>query len=142
MFEVFHTTSAIELNVDKLNDAMLNEIMETISNSEPDFEINPIIENRNIVLQRLYYFYTKYLAEESRFASLIDRVAYNLSYGNPTWKQEITKVYNGYNGYNQAMRKVQEKFKDFFGSENFQKILVDELSQGMTEMINKTLVII
>ena len=142
MFEVFNTTRAIELNVENLNDDMLKKIIETISHSESDFEINSIIGERNIVLKRLYNFYTTYLAEESRFASLIDRVAYNLSYGNPTWKQEITKVYNRYNGYDQAMRKVQERFKEFFGSENFQKILVDELSQGMTEMINKTLVII
>lgn len=35
------------------------------------------------------------------------------------------------------MRKLQNSFKVFFGSDHFSRILINELDQVMTEMVNK-----
>lgn len=75
-------------------------------------------------------------------APLIDRVAYDLSYGNPELKQYLTNIYNSTPGYDGAMRKLQASFKSFFGSDDFTRILVTELNQVMTEMVNKAFIII
>ena len=95
-----------------------------------------------MALQRLYEFYIDYFMNESIFASLIDRVAYDLSYGNPELKQYLTSIYNNTPGYDGAMRKLQSSFKSFFGSDDFTRILVSELNQIMTEMVNKAFIII
>lgn len=73
---------------------------------------------------------------------MIDRIAYDLSYGNPELKQVLTNIYNNTPGYDGAMRKLQSYFRAFFGSDVFTKILISELNQVMTEMVNKSFIII
>lgn len=126
-----------------LDDDVLMEVLKTLyGNCDLEAGLNPAMGERNIALQRLYEFYVQFFMNEYRFASLIDRVAYDLSYGNPELKQFLTNIYNNTPGYDGAMRKLQNSFKVFFGSEHFTRILINELEQVMTEMVNKAFIII
>lgn len=139
-FEKFNT-GAISFTADNLEDSVLMETLKTLSgNDAPEAGMNPVLGDRNIALQRLYEFYIPYFRD--RCSSLIDRVAYDLSYGNPELKQRLTRVYNDTPGYDNAMRELQKEFKNFFGSADFTGILISELGQAMTEMVNKAFIII
>lgn len=119
------------------------EVLRTLfENNNIEVELNSALGERNIALQRLYEFYVDYFMDPSRYAALMDRVAFNLSYGNPELKQKLTKIYNETPGYDGAMRKIQRSFKEFFGSDEFTRIFISELNQVMTEMINKAFIII
>ena len=142
-FAKFDDNSAVKFTADNLDNEILMDVLKTLFRNE-DIEVglNPALGEKYMALQRLYEFYMEYFMNESRFASLIDRVAYDLSYGNPELKQYLTSIYNNTPGYDGAMRKLQLSFKSFFGSDDFTRILVSELNQIMTEMVNKTFIII
>ena len=142
-FVKFDENSAVKFTADNLDDDVLMEVLKTLyGNCDLEAGLNPAMGERNIALQRLYEFYVQFFMNEYRFASLIDRVAYDLSYGNPELKQFLTNIYNNTPGYDGAMRKLQNSFKVFFGSEHFTRILINELEQVMTEMVNKAFIII
>lgn len=142
-FTKFDENSAVKFTANNLDDDNLVDTLEKLLESdEIKVGFNPALGERNIALQRLYEFYKEYFKNTSRFASLIDRVAYNLSIGNPELKQYLTNIYNKTPGYDGAMRKLQLSFYSFFGSEDFTRILVAELNQVMTEMVNKSFIII
>lgn len=142
-FAKFDDNCAVKFTLDNLDDDVLMDVLKTLFGSD-DIEagLNPALGEKNIALQRLYEFYVAYFMDESRFASLIDRVAYDLSYGNPELKQYLTNIYNNTPSYDGAMRKLQISFKSFFGSDDFTRIFVTELNQVMTEMVNKAFIII
>jgi hypothetical protein len=142
-FAKFDENSAVKFTAENLDDEVLMDVLKTLLRNE-DIEVglNPALGEKYMALQRLYEFYIEYFMNESRFASLIDRVAYDLSYGNPELKQYLTSIYNNTPGYDGAMRKLQLSFKAFFGSNDFTRILVSELNQIMTEMVNRTFIII
>lgn len=142
-FAKFDENSAVKFTADNLDDEVLMDVLKTLFRNENiEVGLNPALGEKYMALQRLYEFYIEYFMNESRFASLIDRVAYDLSYGNPELKQYLTSIYNNTPGYDGAMRKLQLSFKAFFGSNDFTRILVSELNQIMTEMVNRTFIII
>ena len=142
-FDKFDESSAVKFTADNLEDDVLMEVVRTLTaNNDLEAGLNPALGEKNIALQRLYEFYVDFFRDESRFATLIDRIAYDLSYGNPELKQVLTNIYNNTPGYDGAMRKLQSYFRVFFGSDVFTKILISELNQVMTEMVNKSFIII
>lgn len=142
-FEKFDENSAVTFTAENLESNVLIEVLKTLmANNDIEAGLNPALGEKNIALQRLYEFYVEYFKDEARFATLIDRVAFNLSYGNPEVKKYLTNIYNNTPGYDGAMRKLQRSFKDFFGSDNFSRILILELNQVMTEMVNKLFITI
>ena len=142
-FDKFDESSAVKFTADNLEDDVLMEVVRTLTaNNDLEAGLNPALGEKNIALQRLYEFYVDFFRDESRFATLIDRIAYDLSYGNPELKQVLTNIYNNTPGYDGAMRKLQSYFRAFFGSDVFTKIFISELNQVMTEMVNKSFIII
>lgn len=142
-FAKFDDNSAVKFTADNLDDEVLMDVLKNLfGNENIEVGLNPALGEKYMALQRLYEFYIEYFMNESRFASLIDRVAYDLSYGNPELKQYLTSIYNNTPGYDGAMRKLQLSFKSFFESDDFTRILVSELNQVMTEMVNKAFIII
>ena len=142
-FDKFDESSAVKFTADNLEDDVLMEVVRTLTaNNDLEAGLNPAFGEKNIALQRLYEFYVDFFRDESRFATLIDRIAYDLSYGNPELKQVLTNIYNNTPGYDGAMRKLQSYFRAFFGSDVFTKIFISELNQVMTEMVNKSFIII
>lgn len=142
-FSVFDENRAVTFTADNIPDeALLNVVKELCANENVDAGMNPALGEKYIALQRLYEFYIDYFSDEYRYAAIIDRLAYDMSYGNPELKQKLTDIYNFTPGYDGAMRKMQDWFKDFFGSDEFTRILISELNQVMTEMVNKSFIVI
>ena len=74
---------------------------------------------------------------------VIDKVAFNLSYGNKIIRNMVDQKYNEpYITYDQTIRDMQENFIKFFSSERFADMLTTEISNAMTEIVNKMFVII
>ncbi len=142
-FEEFDKHCAVTFTADNLTDEVFQDVMKILFCGE-DIKVgmNPALGNRNIYLQRLYEFYKVYFMEESRYASLVERVSYDMSYGNDEIKKHLTAIYNNTPGYDSAMRKLQISFKELFGSEDFSRILIVELNSVMTDMVNKMFVAI
>ncbi len=142
-FAEFDENRAVSFTANNLADDVLMDVLKTLLDGD-DIEtgMNPALGEKNIALQRLYEFYVDYFMDVSRFASLIDRAAYNLSYGNSELKRYLTNIYNTTPGYDGAMRKLQNSFKEFFGSDDFTRILINELNQIMTDMVNKIFIVI
>lgn len=142
-FAKLDRNGAVKFTAENLDDDVLTYMVKAITgNKNINAGLNPALGERNMALQRLYEFYVDYFLEESRFALLIDRVAYDLSYGNYELRQYLTASYNSKPGYDGAMRSLQLSFRIFFGTGSFTRILIYELSQVMTEMVNKTFIII
>ncbi len=142
-FNDFYECRAIELTADNLEDSVLIDMVKALLDTD-DIELgmNPALGQRSIALQKLYEFCIDYFMKDSRFASLIDRIAYDMSYGNSSVKVALAEAYNAVPGYDGGMRNLQNYFKEFFESEQFEKILISELNQVMTDMVNKTFIVI
>lgn len=142
-FKTLHDNCAVTFTADNLSDDELIKAVESLTkNDNIEAGMNPALGDRNIALQRLYEFYVDYFMNPVRFAFVVDRVSYDMSYGNPELKQKLTAIYNGTLGYDGAMRKLQYSFQDFFGSEDCRRILIEELDSVMTDMVNKAFIVI
>ena len=74
---------------------------------------------------------------------VIDRVAYNLSYGNPVIRKMVDDKYNQpFITYDQTIREMQQNFLKYFASDDFAKVVSTEMGNAMTELVNKMFVII
>ena len=74
---------------------------------------------------------------------VMDKVAYNISYGNLIVRERVDSIYfNPILTYDETIRSIQKWFKDFFGSEVFMDVLAYEIGKAMTGLINKMFVII
>lgn len=141
-FKTLHDNCAVTFTADNLSDNDLITAVESLTNNDNiEAGMNPALGDRNIALQRLYEFYVDYFMNPSRFALVVDRVAYDMSYGNPELERKLNNIYYGVSGYDEAMRKLQYSFLAFFGSDDFRRILIEELDSVMTEMINKAIVV-
>ena len=99
------------------------------------------LSDKAIQDQIVYYVFKSYFKEPYGYYRIIDKVAYNLSYGNEIIKEKLVDEYNSYYDYDISMRKLQEKFKEIFESDEFREILADELGKGMTELVNKMIIV-
>jgi hypothetical protein len=144
-----YSTGAVRIISDNLCENELEKIIKGFD-SEGKYKkealaaINPSIlgslSDKAVQDQIVYYVFKSYFKEQYRYYRIIDKVAYNLSYGNTIIKKVLTDEYNNYYDYDTAMRKVQLKFKWIFGTNGFRKIIADELGKAMTELVNKMIV--
>lgn len=142
-FKTLHDNSAVTFTADKLSDDELITVVESLTNNDNiEAGMNPALGDRNIALQRLYEFYVDYFMNPARFALVVDRIAYDMSYHNRELRKKLSIIYNMTPGYDEAMRKLQYSFQAFFGSDDFRRILIEELDTVMTEMVNKTIIAI
>lgn len=142
-FATLDKNNVITFTADNLTDEVLLDVFKSLLETDDlTTGFNPALGERNIALQRLYDFYLQFFMNEYRYSSLLDRVAYNLSYGNKEVKQMLTAVYEYTPGYDKTMRNLQESFKTFFESPTFERILVEELAKNMTDMVNKSFITI
>ncbi|WP_394897793.1 hypothetical protein [Clostridium butyricum] len=145
-----YSTGAVSTITDNLCD---NELQKIIERFDPEGKykkealvgINPSIleslSDKAIQDQIVYYVFKSYFKEPYGYYRIIDKVAYNLSYGNEIIKEKLVDEYNSYYDYDISMRKLQEKFKEIFESDEFREILADELGKGMTELVNKMIIV-
>lgn len=142
-FDSFDSKKAIDLTADNLEDDVLGIAMkELFGNDDLEAGMNPALGIRNIYLQRLYEFFKTYFEDPGRYASVVDRVSYNLTYGDPAVRELLDNAFYGTEGYDPAIRKLQDTFKNFFASNQFSEILTMEFELVMNEMINKLFITI
>lgn len=158
----------LEKNIPDFITLYENEAIKTVANNMEEIELERIIdqldENKEMSksafaelnpvifdelspharkIQKLHYIFRQYFASSEKYNVVIDKVAFNLSYGNSEIKQMVEQKYNEpYITYDQTIRDMQKNFLRFFASDQFTKMLSDEIGNAMTEVVNKMFVII
>lgn len=136
-FKTLQDHCAVALAADNLSDDELRKAVKFLTKND-----DPALGDRNSALERLYGFYQDYFMTPTRFGLVVDRVAFDMSYGNDELKKKLHAIYCQTPGYDRAMRKLQYYFRDFFGNEDFRRILAEELGSVMTDMVNKAFLVI
>lgn len=93
-------------------------------------------------MQILHNRFRAYFEVTGKYFTVMDRVAYQLSYGNKRIQNTLTKTYNGQFSYDKTIRQLQVKFKKIFATNDFKDIVAEEIGNAMTELVNKFFVII
>ena len=158
----------LESNIPKFLTLYESEVVKTLATNLEDVELDKIIaeldENQKITefafadinpavfdglppsvrkIQKLHLIFRHYFGTSDKFYMVMDRVAFNLSYGNPAIKRITDMVYNKpFITYDDTIRLMQKNFLQIYASKDFADVVADEISSAMTELVNKMFVII
>lgn len=150
-FASLYESQAISTIVDNLS---VDEISKMISKFDANedicefayADINPAIWN-NVseevkMSQKLHYVFRHYFGSSDKFYMVMNKVALQLSYNNEKIKTIIDIIYQKPISYDATIREMQNTFKKIFETDEFSKLVADEISEAMTELINKMFVTI
>lgn len=109
-------------------------------------DINPAIWN-NVpdsvkMSQKLHFIFRHYFASSEKYYMVMNRVALQLSYSNEKIKALIDSIYFKPITYDATIREMQETFKAIFETNEFADLIAKEISEAMTELVNKMFVTI
>lgn len=94
-------------------------------------------------IQKLHLIFRNYFASSEKYHMVVDKVAYNLSYGNYEIRKMVDEIYNeSFITYDETIRKMQERFKNYFSTKEFLNMVSSEIGNSMTELVNKMFLII
>lgn len=151
-FLILYQSEVIKTLADNMDDVELDKVIAELDENEQITQfafadINPAIFDdlplRVKKIQKLHVIFRHYFGSSDKFYMVIDRVAFNLSYGNDAIKKMTDAIYNKpLITYDETIRLMQENFKKQYGSPNFADVLAAEMSSVMTELVNKMFVII
>lgn len=151
-FLTLYQSEVIKTLADNMDDVELDKVIAELDENEQITQfafadINPAIFDdlplKVKKIQKLHLIFRHYFGSSDKFYMVIDRVAFNLSYGNDAIKKMTDAIYNKpYITYDETIRLMQENFKKQYGSPNFADVLAAEMSSAMTELVNKMFVII
>lgn len=117
---------------------------ETIS-ARPLIDANPELlkglDEKILAVQKLHKAFKIYFEDQNRFNTLLDKIAFRISYGNEDIKTMIDKIYQKPISYDATIREMQDSYKRLFGTQHFLDIVTDEIGNAMTDMINDMFVI-
>lgn len=146
-----YQNNAVSTLVDNLSEQEVERLLELLVVS-PELENkafngwNPDLvdkcDSMNRSVQLLHFKLREYFNNTSRYYSIIDRVAFQLSFGNKYINDLLVKAYNEKYCYDFSIRNVQKCFFNIFQSEEFKHIIVNEFRNVMTDMINKLFIAI
>lgn len=149
-FLTLYESQVIGTVVDNLTDTEVEHLVaEFDKNHYKDLafsDINPALVNKWSVKQRntqiLHLALRNYFGSSEKFNMVMDRVAFNLSYGNKRIRRTIDRVYQKPISYDQTMREMQETFKRIFTTQAFADIIAEEIGKAMTDLVNKMIIVI
>ena len=151
-FLTLYQSEVIKTLADNMDDVELDKVIAELDENEQITQfafadINPAIFDdlplKVKKIQKLHLIFRHYFGSSDKFYMVIDRVAFNLSYGNDAIKKMTDAIYNKpFITYDETIRLMQENFKKQYGSLNFADVLAAEMSSAMTELVNKMFVII
>lgn len=144
-FPVLFDKAVVATVVDNLEadeiEKMVNKFDESHQISECAYrDINPrygISSENEKAYQKLHYVFKHYFGMSEKFYMVMNKVARRLSYDNEKIKLVIDSVYMKPISYDATIREMQDTFKAIFATEEFEKIIVKELGNAMTELVNK-----
>ena len=151
-FLSLYETEAIKTLATNMEEVELDKMIEELDSNEEITksafaDINPAVfdglPSRARKIQKLHLIFRHYFASSEKYNMVIDRVAYNLSYGNPVIRKMVDDKYNQpFITYDQTIREMQQNFLKYFASDDFAKVVSTEMGNAMTELVNKMFVII
>ena len=151
-FLTLYENAAIKTLAKNIEEVELDKVIEELDRNEEltkyaFIDMNPaLVEKLSIKerkLQKLHLIFRNYFASSDKYYMVMDKVAYNISYGNLIVRERVDSIYfNPILTYDETIRSIQKWFKDFFGSEVFMDVLAYEIGKAMTGLINKMFVII
>ena len=151
-FLTLYESEAIKTLADNMEEVELDKVIEELDANKKITEfafagINPAVfdglSSTVRKIQKLHLIFRRYFASSEKYNMVIDKVAYNLSYGNPKIRRLIDSKYNEpFITYDQTIREMQEIFMNYFATQDFAKMVSDEIGNAMTELVNKMFVII
>lgn len=142
---------AIHTVVDNLSEEELNKLVVAMNSdggfSEDAFDgINPELVAKMSIseknMQVLHNIFRKYFETTGKYYMVMDRVAFQLTYGNSKIQKLLINTYNQPIGYDETMRKLQKLFKAIYANNEFGHIILEEIGKVMTELINKMFITI
>lgn len=126
MIKIFDTNSEItQFAYADINPALFDEISEEKKKS-----------------QKLHFIFRHYFGSSEKYYMIMERVAFNLSYGNENIRHIIDDIYQRPISYDATIRLMQDTFKKIFGTQIFADIIAEEIGNAMTELVNKMFIVI
>lgn len=104
--------------------------------------VNPSISDKDVLEQVLHVIFKDYFSKTEKYHMIMNYVAFQLSYDNKRIKEQIDNVYMKPISYDQTIREMQETFRDIFSTEEFKKIIAEEIGSAMTMLVNKMFITI
>lgn len=151
-FMTLYESTAIKTLADNMEEVELDRLIQELDENEEltrfaFADVNPALieslSSKDRKLQKLYLIFRHYFASSDKYYMVMDKVAFNMSYGNVEVRKMVNSFYyNPYLTYDETIRKMQAQFKAFFESDAFMVMLADEIGSAMTELVNKMFVII
>lgn len=103
---------------------------------------DPTSTERFIIEQQLDKAIRMHLANDFIYNEVIERVAFQASYGNSYVKENLTIAYHKHSSYDLSMRNVQIKYYNLFQGERFLEELAFEFGNELTNLLNKSFIAI
>ena len=149
-FMTLYESTAIKTLADNMEEVELDRLIQELDENEEltrFADVNPALieslSSKDRKLQKLHLIFRHYFASSDKYYMVMDKVAFNMSYGNVEVRKMVNSFYyNPYLTYDETIRKMQAQFKAFFESDAFMVMLADEIGSAMTELVNKMFVII
>lgn len=151
-FMTLYESTAIRTLADNMEEVELDRLIQELDENEEltrfaFADVNPALiespSSKDRKLQKLHLIFRHYFASSDKYYMVMDKVAFNMSYGNVEVRKMVNSFYyNPYLTYDETIRKMQARFKAFFESDAFMVMLADEIGSAMTELVNKMFVII
>lgn len=151
-FMTLYESTAIKTLADNMEEVELDRLIQELDENEEltrfaFADVNPALieslSSKDRKLQKLHLIFRHYFASSDKYYMVMDKVAFNMSYGNVEVRKMVNSFYyNPYLTYDETIRKMQAQFKTFFESDAFMVMLADEIGSAMTELVNKMFVII
>lgn len=150
-FATLYESEVVSTLVDNLEESEIDRIIEAFDSNREITEfafadINPAIFTglppKVRQSQKLHLIFRHYFNSSEKYYMVMDKVAFNLSYGNKRIQNTIDKIYIKPISYDATIREMQDTFKKIFATQAFTDIIAEEIGVAMTELINKMFIII
>lgn len=151
-FMSLYECEAVKTLADNMDEVELDRVIEELDANDKITElafadINPAVfdglPSKIRKLQKLHLIFRHYFATSEKYNMVIDKVAFNLSYGNTDIRNMVdTKFNEPFITYDQTIREMQKNFLKYYSSDKFEKLLSKELGNAMTELVNKMFITI
>lgn len=148
--DALYGSYGVSTTVDNLSEKEADKLVEFFDkdgsiSAAPLIDANPellkTISGKKLAEQKLHRAFKVYFEDEHRFNTLLDKVAFRLSYGNEEIKEMMDTIYQKPISYDATIREMQEAYKKLFGTQHFLDIVTVEIGNVMTDMINNMFVI-
>lgn len=151
-FASLYKIEVVKTLADNMAECEIDRLVKAFDNNDAIAEsafahINPVIfdglPSKIRKLQKLHLVFRHYFTSTEKYYMVMDKVAFNLSYGNSDVKALIDKIYfDDSLTYDEIIRKMQMEFYDMFASPKFADIVAKEIGNAMTELVNKMFIVI